>query len=128
MALAFLRIVLVSILAAVAACAVTSMLLFGNIESASFFPLIFALPSSLLLLATTYAALAEKGRPILWRYAVLILVGVIGGGLMLGFISNGDPKSAATGSLYGVTTALCWILLHALTRWGVRAPIDAFTA
>ncbi|MFN3944977.1 MAG: hypothetical protein ACK4K7_08605 [Allosphingosinicella sp.] len=118
--MAFMRIVLVSVLAAVAACAVASLILFGNIEGASFAPLMFALPGSLLLLATAYAALAEQGRPLIWRYAALIAIGVVGGGLMLGFISSGDGKNTALGSFYGLTTALCWIALHALTRPKVR--------
>lgn len=114
--MAFLRTMLVSILAAVAACVIASMILFGNIERASFIPLMFALPGSLLLLATAYGALAEQGRPMIWRYAALIAIGVVGGGMVLGFISSGDGKNTAIGSFYGLTTALCWIVLHALTR------------
>ena len=123
-----LRIVLVSVLAAVAACAVASLILFGNIERASFIPLMFALPGSLLLLATAYAALAEQGKSVGWRYAALIAIGVIGGGLMLSFISSGDGKNTAIGSFYGLITALCWITLHALTRRWARSTINEFTA
>ena len=125
--MALLRIVSVSIVAAVAACAIASLILFGNVERASFIPLMFALPGSLLLLATAYAALAERGRPMIWRYAALIMIGAIGGGLMLGFVSSGDGKYTAMGSLYGLTTALCWVALHALTRPRAHPTINGFT-
>ncbi|WP_165357518.1 hypothetical protein [Sphingosinicella sp. CPCC 101087] len=125
--MAFMRIVLVSVLAAVAACAVASLILFGSIERASFIPLMFAVPGSLLLLATADGALAEQGRPLIWRYAALVAIGVVGGGLMLGFISSGDGKNIAIGSFYGLTTALCWIALHVLTRSNVRSTVNEFT-
>ncbi|VVS99176.1 membrane hypothetical protein [Sphingomonas sp. EC-HK361] len=125
--MAFLRIMLVSILAAVAACAIASLILFGNIERASFIPLMFVLPGSLFLLATAYGALAEQGRPMIWRYAALIAIGVVGGGLMLGFISSGDGKNTAIGSFYGLTTALCWIVLHALARPQAHLTVTEFT-
>jgi drug/metabolite transporter (DMT)-like permease len=122
-----LRIAFVSTLAAVAACAIASLILFGNVERASFIPLMFALPGLLLLLATAYAALAERGRPVVWRYAALIVIGAIGGGLMLGFVSRGDSKNAAMGSFYGITTALCWIALHAQTQRRARPTVNEFT-
>ena len=125
--MAVLRIIFVSTLAAVAACAIASLILYGNVERASFIALMFALPGSHLLLATTYAALAERGRPMVWRYAALIVIGAVGGGLMLGFISSGDGKNTAMGSFYGLTTALCWIALHALTRPRMRPTINEFT-
>ena len=125
--MAVLRIIFVSTLAAVAACAIASLILYGNVERASFIALMFALPGSHLLLATTYAALAERGRPMVWRYAALIVIGAVGGGLMLGFISSGDGKNTAMGSFYGLTTALCWIALHALTRPRTRPTINEFT-
>lgn len=127
MNMAVLRIVFVSVLAAIAACAIASLILFGDVQRASFIPLMFALPGSLLLLSTAYAALAERGRPMVWRYAALTVVGAVGGGLMLGFISSGDSKYAAIGSLYGSTTAVCWIALHALTRPRLRPTISGFT-
>jgi hypothetical protein len=126
--MAVMRILLVSILAAIAACAVASLILFGNIERASFIPLMFALPGSLLLLATAYGALAEQGRPLIWRYAALVTIGVVGGGVMLGFISSGDGKNTAIGSFYGLTTAVCWIILHALSRSWARPAVNEFTA
>lgn len=125
--MAFLRIMLVSILAAVAGCAIASLILFGNIERASFIPLMFALPGSLLLLATAYGTLAEQGRPMIWRYGALIAIGVVGGAMILGFISSGDGKNTAIGSFYGLTTALCWIVLHALTQSQAHPTVDEFT-
>ncbi len=126
--MAVMRILLVSIFAAITGCAIASLILFGNIEQASFIPLMFALPGSLLLLATTYGALAEQGRPLIWRYTALVAVGVIGGGVMLGFISSGNGKNAAIGSFYGLTTAVCWIALHALSQWWTRPAANEFTA
>lgn len=123
-----MRILLVSILAAIAACAIASLILFENIERASFIPLMFALPGSLLLLATAYGALAEQGRPLIWRYAALVAIGVVGGGVMLGVISSGDGKNTAIGSFYGLTMAVCWIVLHALSRSWARPAINEFTA
>ena len=127
LSMAILCIIFVSTLAAVAACAILSLILYGNVERASFVAVIFALPSSLLLLATTYAALAERSRPIVWCYAALIVIGALGGGLMLGFISIGGGKNTAIGSIYGLTTALCWIALHAPTRPRTRPTINKFT-
>jgi len=123
----FIRIMLVSILAAVAACAIASLILFGNIERASFFPLMFALPGSLLLLPTAYMALADQGRPLIWRYVALVAVGGVGGGVMLGVTSGGDGKNAAIGAFYGLTTAVCWITLHALSRSWARPGVNKFT-
>jgi len=106
----------VSIIAAFVACAVTSLILFGSIDRSSFAPLGFAIPGSLFLLATAYAALKEAGRSLIWSYAALTIIGAAGGSLMLGFISIGHLESTVIGGFYGLMTALCWIALHALTR------------
>lgn len=123
-----MRILLVSIFAPIAACAIASLILFGNIERASFIALIFALPSSLLLLATAYATLAQRGFPLIWRYAALVAIGVVGGGWMLGVTSSGNGKMTAIGSFYGLTTASCWIALHALSRLWARPAVHDSTA
>jgi hypothetical protein len=106
----------------VAACAVASLILFGTVARTSFIPLLFALPGSVLLLATAYAALKERGTPLGWRYAALIGLGILNGGLMLGLISSSGLKYTAIGSFYGLTTALCWIALHGLTQAVRRKP------
>jgi hypothetical protein len=116
-----LRIALVSIFAAVAGCPLGTLILFGTVERASLIPLTFTLIGSLLLLAPSYAALKEQGMPLGGRYALLCGIGLVGGFLILGLISRGELWFAAMGSFFGLTTALCWIALHALTRPRTRA-------
>lgn len=122
-----LRILFVSILAALAACPIASLILSGTIERASFVPLVFALPGSLLL-TTAYGKLSEQGYPLHYRYVALVTIGLIVGGLMLGFISSNDGTYLALGSFYGAMTALCWIALHAATRPRARRAVDGFKA
>jgi hypothetical protein len=111
---AILRILIVSLLAAVSACAAASLILFGFIERASFAPMIFTLMGSVFLLAPGYAAAREAGLPRPIRYALLLLIGAVAGALMLGVISLvTDPlQGALMGAFYGSTTAVCWIVLH----------------
>lgn len=61
----------------------------------------------------------------MWRYAALVAVG---GDVMLGFISIGDGKNTAIGSFYGLTTAVCWIVLHTLSRSWACPAVNEFTA
>lgn len=116
--MAVVRILLVSILAAVAACVAASLILFGYLNRWSFVPLIFALPGSVLLLAPGYAALKERGLPIMSRYLSLLALGAVAGALMLGFVSMLNAEGALLGGFYGATTAASWIALHFASKRG----------
>ncbi len=107
------RVAGVSFLAPVLACVAMSWLLFGELGQGVFTPLIFALPGSLLLLTPAYSALKDRGMSRHWRYAMLAGLGAVAGGAMLSFLSFLD---AFIGCIFGMATALSWILLQALTR------------
>ena len=106
------RILLVSVLAAVSACGAASLILYGSIDRWSFIPLLFTGLGSTLLLAPAYGALKERGMPLAGRYLLLLLLGAAAGAIILGFISIGNLEGALLGGFYGVTTAACWIALH----------------
>ena len=114
--MAFLRILVVSLLASIAACMAGSLILYGYVDRGSYIALPFALLGSILLLAPGYAALKERGIPIVGRYLLLIPLGAVAGTLMLGFISMGDVASVLVGGFYGATTAVLWIILHFISK------------
>lgn len=118
--MALVRILLVSVMAAVAACVAASLILYGYVARVSFGPLIFTLLGSLLLLAPGYAALKERGMPVISRYLLLLPLGAVAGALMLGIISIGEARAALLGGFYGLTTAVFWIILHLASRGASR--------
>ena len=85
--------------------------------------MLFALPGAAFLLAPAYAALAQREVPLAGRYGLVLLLGATTGAALLGFISSGEVHSALVGSLYGATTAACWITLHYISsRAAPTAP------
>lgn len=110
-----LRLLLVSVLAAVSGCAAASLIFYGTIDRSSFIPLLFTVPSAILLLAPAYGGLKERGMPLLGRYLLVLLLGAIAGAMMLGFIFL-HPEGAMLGGGYGLVTAVCWIILHFASR------------
>ncbi|WP_414902384.1 hypothetical protein ACMT1E_03935 [Sphingomonas flavalba] len=110
------RIFLVSVLAPVLSCLVVSLALDGTVSGFTFIPMIFALPGSLLLLAPCYAALQERGLPIGLNYGLLVVSGGACGALMLGFLPPGQADNFAWGGLYGLSTAVFWVILHLIQR------------
>lgn len=110
------RIFLVSVLAPVLACLAVSLLLDGAVNGFTFIPMILALPGSLLLLAPCYAVLQERGLPIGLTYGLLVVSGGAVGALILGFPPPRTPDSFAWGGLYGLSTAVFWVLLHFIQR------------
>ena len=105
-----------SILAPVLACLAISLVLDGTVSGFTFIPMIFALPGSLLLLTPCYAALKERGSPAGSNYTLVILAGSAVGALLLGFLSPGQPDNFAWGGLYGLSTAIFWVILHFIQR------------
>jgi hypothetical protein len=116
--MAFIRVVLISLAAALAGCAAGSIVIFGELGRMSFVALPFTCMGSLLLLAPIYAAALEGGVAVGGRYARLLIAGGVAGGLLLGFISlaTNPLEGAAMGSAYGVLTATCWVVVHAVTK------------
>ena len=116
--MAILRIFIVSLLAAVLACALASRVLYGPIERASFILLPFILMGSLFLLAPAYGAAKEADLALRIRYVRLLLFGAIAGALLLGTIGirTGPAQGALIGAFYGATTAVFWMLLHFVTK------------
>ena len=108
----FLRILIVSVLAPVAACVVASLILYGTVDRFSFLPFIFAFMGSCLLLAPAYGLLSERGVPLAGRYVLLVIEGAIAGAIMLGLVSG----AVVMGAFYGLTTAMCWVALHFMTK------------
>jgi hypothetical protein len=107
---------LVSLAAALFACPLASLLLFGEVGDGVFLPFPFTLMGSLLLLATGYGAAREAQLPESTRYLRLVIIGAVAGALMLGVggvLSQTYPfLLAGIGAAYGLTTAVCWIALH----------------
>lgn len=116
--MAFVRILFVSVLAAIAGCAVSSIILFGELARISFAPLVFTLMGSVFLLAPAYGAARQAGQSLARRYLRLLLVGAVGGAIMLAIMSLGTSpgEGALYGVVYGVITATCWIVAHFATR------------
>jgi hypothetical protein len=109
------RILFVSIAAAAVGSAIASLILWGYVDKYTFIALPFALVGSCLLLAPAYGWARENGLAIEWRYITLLLSGAIAGGLFLTFISL-DIEKAPMGALYGFATAVCWVVIHFLTK------------
>jgi len=111
----FVRVLFVSVFAAILACAIGSLILYPTVERASFIPLVFTLMGSCLLLGPAYGALREAEMPPPGRYIVLLALGAVGGTIMLGVISI-NTYGLKMGAFFGVITAVSWIILHFATR------------
>jgi len=74
------------------------------------------MPGSLLLLASLYGTLKERGTGTVPTYALLILTGTAVGAAMLGFVSVGQASEIKLGAAYGLVTALCWTALHLFSK------------
>lgn len=120
--MAVLRIIFVSLIAGVTGCTAGSILLFNELSWPSMIPVPFTVAGSILLLAPSYAAAREDGATVNQRYARLLIIGCVAGGLMLGFISlmTNPLKAVGIGATYGALTALSWIAIHAATKRIVR--------
>ena len=116
--MAVIRLVLISLAAALAGCSAGSILIFAELNRMSLVALPFTCMMSLLLLMPFYAAAREAGVAVGGRYARLLVAGGVAGALFAGFMFLAtDPfKGAAIGSSYGALTAICWITIHAATK------------
>jgi hypothetical protein len=116
--MAFIRLLLTSLLAALAGSAIGSVLLFGELSRGSFVTFPVTSAGSILLLSPLYAAAREGGVSVGGRYARLLIAGGVTGGLLLGFISHltNPLKGTAIGAAYGVFTAICWVAVHATMK------------
>ena len=115
--MAFIRSILVSIVAPVVACVAVSLGIGGMLDDFTFVPLPFALFGSLLLLAPAHAGLMRRGVATGVSYAVLLLVGSGCGALMLGVLTRGRMDGFVWGGMYGAATATVWVVLHVLGGW-----------
>lgn len=118
LSMAVIRLVLISLAAALAGCSAGSILLFAELNRTSLVALPFTCMVSLLLLMPFYAAAREAGVALGGRYARLLVAGGVAGALFAGFIflATNPLKGAAIGSSYGALTAICWITIHAATK------------
>jgi len=67
-----------------------------------------------IILALAYGLARENGRSLVRRYVTVIVVGAAAGAVMLSILPV--PSAWLVGSFYGVVTAICWVVLHLVSK------------